>query len=225
MPTVADVVRRYGVAYLAKFGKAVPLEHRKVLSMIAKCRTGELGMVGYSCEYCQTTHQIGLSCGNRHCPSCQQHKTKAGATTGSYPATQPLPAFLVFPLPRGLSPWSDNWQLPSHPTASSISCFPASTGPGFQLRGADAFNLKVASKGFGMRVPNQALATAIDRTHDFGGRDAGLCGNQKLLAIAGDCLCSRIRTASASAATFKAGIHSSAVGNGEFGNTDNTQLS
>jgi hypothetical protein len=77
MPTVAEVVRRYGGAYLKKFGQAVPVEHRKVLAMIARCRTGELGTVVYRCEQCQRTHQIGRSCGNRHCPTCQQHKTKA----------------------------------------------------------------------------------------------------------------------------------------------------
>ena len=77
MPTVAEVVRRYGGAYSKKFGQAVPLEHRKVLAMIARCRTGELGTVVYRCQHCQRLHGIGRSCGNRHCPTCQQHKTKA----------------------------------------------------------------------------------------------------------------------------------------------------
>jgi hypothetical protein len=77
MPTVAQVVRRYGGAYLQKFGQAVPVEHRKVLAMIKRCRTGELGTVVYRCQECHRTHQIGRSCGNRHCPTCQQHKTKA----------------------------------------------------------------------------------------------------------------------------------------------------
>jgi DNA-directed RNA polymerase subunit RPC12/RpoP len=77
MPTVADVVRRYGDAYLAKFGKAIPSEHRKVLAMIARCRTGELGTVVYRCLECGRTHRIGRSCGNRHCPTCQQHHAKA----------------------------------------------------------------------------------------------------------------------------------------------------
>jgi hypothetical protein len=77
MPTVADVVRRYGAAYLDKFGKSVPREHRKVLAMIARCRTGELGTVIYRCEHCHKQHAVARSCGNRHCPSCQQHKTKA----------------------------------------------------------------------------------------------------------------------------------------------------
>ena len=102
MPTVADVVRQYGVAYLAKFGKAIPLEHRKVLCMIAKCRTGELGTVVYRCEHCQTTHQIGRSCGNRHCPSCQQHKTQAWLADQTS-RLLPCPYFLLtFTLPAEL---------------------------------------------------------------------------------------------------------------------------
>jgi hypothetical protein len=77
MSSVADVVRQYGAAYLAKFGKNVPREHRKVLAMIARCRTGELGTVVYRCEHCHKQHAVPRSCGNRHCPTCQQHKTKA----------------------------------------------------------------------------------------------------------------------------------------------------
>ena len=102
MPTVADVVRRYGAAYLSQFGNAVPLEHRQVLCMIAKCRTGELGTVVYRCEHCQTTHQIGRSCGNRHCPSCQQHKTKAWLEDQTS-RLLPCPYFLLtFTLPASL---------------------------------------------------------------------------------------------------------------------------
>jgi hypothetical protein len=77
MPTVAEVVRRYGDAYLQKFGQAIPLEHRKVLAMIRRCRTGELGTVVYRCAQCHRMHAMGRSCGNRHCATCQQHKTKA----------------------------------------------------------------------------------------------------------------------------------------------------
>ena len=33
MPSVAEVARRYGAAYLAKFGSAAPAEHRKVLAL------------------------------------------------------------------------------------------------------------------------------------------------------------------------------------------------
>ena len=102
MPTVAEVVRRYGAAYLAKFGKGVPVEHRQVLRMIARCRTGELGTVVYRCEQCHTTHHIGRSCGNRHCPSCQQHKTKAWLADQTS-RLLPCPYFLLtFTLPASL---------------------------------------------------------------------------------------------------------------------------
>ena len=102
MPTVADVVRRYGAAYLQKFGSAVPVEHRQVLRMIARCRTGELGTVVYRCEQCQTTHCLGRSCGNRHCPTCQQHKTKAWREAQTS-RLLPCPCFLLtFTLPASL---------------------------------------------------------------------------------------------------------------------------
>jgi hypothetical protein len=77
MPTVADVVRRYGGDYLDQFGATMPAEHKKVLRAIGACRTGALGMVLYRCESCGTTHAMGRSCGNRHCPSCQQNKSDA----------------------------------------------------------------------------------------------------------------------------------------------------
>jgi hypothetical protein len=76
MPTVADVLRRYGGTYLERFGKAMPAEHRKVLRAIIACRTGQLGTVVYTCSKCGRTHAMGRSCGNRHCPTCQQDKTR-----------------------------------------------------------------------------------------------------------------------------------------------------
>jgi hypothetical protein len=77
MPTVADVLRRYGPAYLERFGTAMPAEHKKVLATITACRTGQLGTVIYQSAACGTTHAMGRSCGNRHCPTCEQDKAKA----------------------------------------------------------------------------------------------------------------------------------------------------
>src|SRR5271165_5422555 len=77
MPTVADVLRRYGGQYLERFGATMPGEHKKVLHAITACRTGELGTVLYACQFCGEIHAIGRSCGNRHCPTCQRGKTKA----------------------------------------------------------------------------------------------------------------------------------------------------
>jgi rubrerythrin len=77
MPTIADVLRRYGGQYLERFGATMPGEHKKVLHAITACRTGEFGTVLYVCQSCGEIHAIGRSCGNRHCPTCQHEKTKA----------------------------------------------------------------------------------------------------------------------------------------------------
>src|SRR5271166_1343832 len=102
MPTVADVLRRYGEDYLERFGATMPTEHKKVLRAITACRTGELGTVLYVCETCGKTHAMGRSCGNRHCPTCQQDKTKAWLETQTA-RLLPCPYFLVtFTLPAEL---------------------------------------------------------------------------------------------------------------------------
>lgn len=75
MPTVADVLRQYGPAYLERFGAAMPPEHQKVLRAIMACRTGELGTALYKCQSCGKTHAVPSACGNRHCPNCQWAKT------------------------------------------------------------------------------------------------------------------------------------------------------
>lgn len=77
MPTVADCLRQHGEPYLEPFGDDVPAGHRKVLGLITRCRTGELGATVYQCEDCGRQHWVGRSCGNRHCPTCQHEKTAA----------------------------------------------------------------------------------------------------------------------------------------------------
>jgi hypothetical protein len=102
MPAVADVLRRYGGAYLERFGATMPAEHKKVLRAIAACRTGALGSVLYACESCGRTHAVGRSCGNRHCPTCQQDKTHAWLEK-QLDRLLPCPYFLVtFTLPAEL---------------------------------------------------------------------------------------------------------------------------
>ena len=102
MPTVADVLRRYGGQYLERFGATMPGEHKKVLHAITACRTGELGTVLYACQSCGEIHAIGRSCGNRHCPTCQHDKTKAWLEKQT-DRLLPCPYFLAtFTLPAEL---------------------------------------------------------------------------------------------------------------------------
>jgi hypothetical protein len=102
MPTVADVLRRYGGEYLERFGATMPGEHKKVLRAISACRTGELGSVLYACESCGRIYAMGRSCGNRHCPTCQHDKTKAWLEK-QIDRLLPCPYFLMtFTLPAEL---------------------------------------------------------------------------------------------------------------------------
>jgi Putative transposase/Transposase zinc-binding domain len=102
MPTVADVLRRYGGEYLDRFGARMPREQRKVLHALQRCRTGELGTVHYVCRACGRTHVMGRSCGNRHCPTCQQGKAKAWLEKQTA-RLLPCPYFLLtFTVPAGL---------------------------------------------------------------------------------------------------------------------------
>lgn len=102
MPTVADVLRRHGPSYLERFGGQMPAEHHKVLRALVACRTGELGTVVYTCTSCGRNHAIGRSCGNRHCPTCQQEKTKAWLEKQTA-RLLPCPYFLLtFTLPAEL---------------------------------------------------------------------------------------------------------------------------
>jgi hypothetical protein len=76
MVTLADVLRKYGPAYVEKYGASMPAAHRKALEMLQRCRSGELGYALYRCQGCATLHAVPRSCGNRHCPTCQAHKTQ-----------------------------------------------------------------------------------------------------------------------------------------------------
>lgn len=122
MPSLGDVVRRYGAQYLLRFGSAVPLRHRKALRAIGACRTGELGTVLYQCSTCGATHRIGRSCGNRHCPACQQHKGESWLRK-QLAHLLPVPYFFItFTVPAELRPF-----IRSHPRITYNALFRASS--------------------------------------------------------------------------------------------------
>jgi len=75
MSTIRDIFQEHGPDYLKKFGDRMPEIHKKVIDAISKCRTGECGVAVYVCDQCNEVHHFPLSCGNRHCPTCQHLKT------------------------------------------------------------------------------------------------------------------------------------------------------
>jgi hypothetical protein len=77
MNTIQDIFTQYAPEYIQRFGDAIPNEHKKVIDAIINCRTQNCGMAVYQCDSCRCSHSVFRSCGNRHCPACQNHKTQA----------------------------------------------------------------------------------------------------------------------------------------------------
>jgi len=102
MPSVADALRQHGDDYLQTFGDRMPIQHKRVLSLIRRCRTGQLGHLRYDCESCDKRHWVGRSCGNRHCPNCQSDKTQTWLND-RLSELLPVPYFMVtFTVPGAL---------------------------------------------------------------------------------------------------------------------------
>jgi hypothetical protein len=76
MGAIGDIFRQFAPEYLRRFGDTMPKEHRKVIEAVVLCRTPDNGSVVYHCEECGLDHILNRSCGNRHCPRCQSHKTR-----------------------------------------------------------------------------------------------------------------------------------------------------
>jgi len=76
MGAIADIFREYGHEYLDTYNESIPGSHRKVIEAIIKCRTEAYGVNVYTCERCGKSQVVFRSCGNRHCPTCQNHKTR-----------------------------------------------------------------------------------------------------------------------------------------------------
>ena len=68
---VADIVRQYGDAYLARYGAVTSTTQRRVLHAIGQCRTASLGGHKAQCDHCGHEEISYNSCRNRHCPKCQ----------------------------------------------------------------------------------------------------------------------------------------------------------
>ena len=68
---VADVLNRYGDAFVGRHSGHLSLGQLKVMSAIRACRTAALGGHVTRCEGCAHTAISYNSCRNRHCPKCQ----------------------------------------------------------------------------------------------------------------------------------------------------------
>lgn len=74
MSTIQTIFRQHGDEYIRAFGEAIPQSHVKVIKAMQQCRTGERGLHVFECPDCREHHIANSSCGNRHCPVCQNKK-------------------------------------------------------------------------------------------------------------------------------------------------------
>ena len=101
MATLADALRRYGAAYLAKHTLSTP--QAKAWRAIVACRTAALGGQHMACDGCGHSHWQFHSCRTRHCPQCGT-RAKDAWLQGRLSEVLPVPyAHLVFTLPHTLN--------------------------------------------------------------------------------------------------------------------------
>ncbi len=101
---VADVLRRYGDAFLAENGAHCSSDQRRVMGAILACRTAALGGHVDVCDTCGDRSQSYNSCRNRHCPKCQS-LARAKWLEARTSELLDVPYFhVVFTLPHQLGP-------------------------------------------------------------------------------------------------------------------------
>ena len=76
MLEVADVFRRYGDAYLQRFGEKMLPSQRRAFYDILHCRTAAMGGHVYACDRCGHQQYAYHSSKNRSCPKCQGEETE-----------------------------------------------------------------------------------------------------------------------------------------------------
>jgi len=104
MTTLREICTAFAPEYLERYPH-LPLAHRKVMSAIQQCQSGHYGHSLYQCQRCSEQHRVHHSCGNRHCPQCQQHKTQQWLQH-HLDKQRPGPHFLLtFTVPETLRPF------------------------------------------------------------------------------------------------------------------------
>jgi len=73
---IKNIFTEFGWEYLLTNKGKVPTNHKKIIDAIISCKTDFYGITFYKCKSCGEIHTSFRSCGNRHCPTCQDHKTK-----------------------------------------------------------------------------------------------------------------------------------------------------
>lgn len=120
MTTINNIFNAFAAEYLERFPN-LPLAHRKALSAIRNCRSGHYGHSLYQCQHCGKQHRVHHSCGNRHCPQCQHHKTQLWLHQ-QLAKQLPGPHFLItFTVPEALRRFIRSQQRIAYPAMFKAS--------------------------------------------------------------------------------------------------------
>ena len=102
MVELAEIFRRYGPAYRARFGPHMLPSHHEAMRAIEQCRTPALGGQVYECPDCGESRYLYHSRRNRHCPKCQNGNAQEWLAA-QRDLLLPVPYFLLtFTLPAEL---------------------------------------------------------------------------------------------------------------------------
>ena len=101
---VADVVRQYEAASLARYGAVTSTAQRRVLQAVAQCRTAGLGGHKSQCDHWGHEEISDNSCRNRHCPTCQGSAQAAWLAARERELLDVPSCHVVLTLPAALSP-------------------------------------------------------------------------------------------------------------------------
>lgn len=113
MTTLRDIFTAFAPEYLERYPN-LPLAHRQVIRAIQHCQSGVYGHSLYQCHTCGEQHRVNHSCGNRHCPQCQQHKTHQWLQD-HLDKQLPGPHFLMtFTVPEALRPFIRSHLRPAY---------------------------------------------------------------------------------------------------------------
>jgi hypothetical protein len=102
---LAEVVRRFGAAFLQAYGASLSLVQKAVLRALVLCRTAALGGHLEQCDNPDCSYQRPAynSCRNRHCPKCQS-LAKARWIAARQQQLLPVVYFhVVFTLPEAIA--------------------------------------------------------------------------------------------------------------------------
>src|SRR3974390_1784635 len=100
---VADIFRRYGVAYRQQHEGSLSAAQRRVMTAIEMCRTAALGGHLERCDCCHHERPCYDSCGDRHCPKCQSLARAAWVEKRTAEVLQTHYFHVVFTVPEQIA--------------------------------------------------------------------------------------------------------------------------